>query len=76
MKVRELVELSTAQRAALIAAAAPMARKAAAADRVVAYVRRYPLFTSVLVGAVALAGPRRIFDMGSRALALYALLRR
>jgi hypothetical protein len=76
MNVHELVQRSSAQRAALIAAAEPILHKAAAVDRVVAYVRRYPVFTSVVVGAVALAGPRRLLDLGTRAVTLYALLRR
>lgn len=70
----ELVRRSAAQRAALLAEAEPMARKAAEVDRVLTYVRRYPVFTSVAVGAVALLGPRRIWDMGARAITLYMLL--
>lgn len=73
---QELIERSTAQRAALLAAAEPIARKAAAVDRVVAYVRQYPVLASLAVGAVALIGPRKLFDLGARAIALYALLRR
>ncbi len=38
--------------------------------------RRYPVVTALAVGAVALIGPRRIFDLGTRALTLYMLLRR
>jgi hypothetical protein len=74
VKVRELVERSTAQRAALLADAEPIVRKAAEVDRVLTYVRRYPVFTSVAVGAVALLGPRRIWDIGARAITLYMLL--
>jgi hypothetical protein len=73
---QELVERSTAQRAALLAAAEPVVRKAAAVDRVVAYVRQYPVLASLAVGAVALIGPRRLFEVGTRAIALYALLKR
>jgi hypothetical protein len=73
---QELVERSAAQRAALLAAAAPIVSKAAAVDRVVSYVRRYPVLSSFAVGAVALAGPRRLLDLGSRAVTLYMLLRR
>lgn len=76
MSVRELVELSTAQRAALVAAAGPIADKLGKVDRVLGYVRRYPLLTSVLVGAVALAGPQKVFALGARALTLYSLLRK
>ena len=72
---RELVERSSAQRAALFAAAEPLARKAAALDRVVSYVRSNPVVSAVAVGAVALLGPRRIFDLGARAITLYTLLR-
>jgi YqjK-like protein len=76
VKIKALVERSTAQRSALIAAARPVVEKAVAVDRVVAYVRRYPVLTSVAVGAVALAGPRKIFDLGTRVLTFYALLKR
>lgn len=72
----ELVERSANQRRALVAAAEPIARKAAAVDRVVAYVRRYPVAAAVGVAALVLLGPRRILDLGTRALTLYALLRR
>jgi hypothetical protein len=73
---QELVERSSAQRAALLAAAQPIARKAAAVDRAVAYVRQYPVLASLAVVAVALIGPRKLFDLGARAIALYALLKR
>jgi YqjK-like protein len=73
---QELVERSAAQRTAVLAAAEPIVRKAAAVDRVVAHVRRYPVVASVVVGAVALIGPRRLLDLGMRALAFHALLKR
>ena len=76
MNTRELVELSTAQRAALVATAEPLVRKAEAVDRVVGYVRRNPAVTAVAVGAVALLGPRKLLDLGARAVTLYTLLRR
>jgi hypothetical protein len=72
---RELVERSGAQRAALLAAGEPLARKAAALDRVVGYVRANPVVSAVVVGAVALLGPRRLYDMATRAVTLYLLLR-
>jgi hypothetical protein len=72
----ELVERSAAQRNALLAAAAPLVRTGAPLDRVVAYVRQYPVLASLAVGAVALIGPRRLFEVGTRAIALYALLKR
>jgi hypothetical protein len=72
----ELVERSARQRRALVATAEPVVRRAAAVDRVVALVRRYPIVSSLVVGAVALYGPRRVLQLGTRALTLYALLRR
>jgi hypothetical protein len=72
----ELVALSTRQRAALLVAAQPLVRKAGSLDRVVGYVRRNPLITAVAVGAFALLGPRKLFDLGARAVTLYTLLRR
>ena len=73
---QELIERSAAQRSALLDAAEPLARKAAALDRVIAYVRPYPVLAALVVGAVALIGPRKLLDMGMRAIAFYALLRR
>ena len=46
-----------------------------AGAHVVAEVRRYPVLSSLVVGAIALLGPRRILDWGSRAITLYALLK-
>ena len=76
MTREELVELSSRQRAAVIAAAEPIIDKAEKVDRVVGYVRRNPVVAAVAVGAVALLGPRKIFDLGARAITLYMLLRR
>lgn len=76
MKIEALIRRSTEQRAALVACAEPIVRKAAVLDRVVTQVRRHPVVSSVLVGAVALLGPRKILDLGTRALTLYALFRR
>ena len=75
MKVAELVRRSSEQRATLLAEAAPIVHRARSVDRVVSYVWRYPVLTSVVVGAIALAGPRRVLDLGARALTLYALLK-
>ncbi len=72
---RELVERSAAQRAALVGKTEPLLRKAVALDRVVGSVRRHPLVTGVTAGAVVLLGGRRLFELASRAIALYALLR-
>ena len=76
MTRHELVELSTRQRAAIIASAEPILDKAEKVDRVVGYVRRNPVVAAVAVGAVALLGPQKIFDLGARAITLYMLLRR
>jgi len=73
---QELVDRSAAQRAALSVCAEPLVRKAASLDRVVGYVRRNPVIAAVAVGAVALLGPRKIFDLGARAITFYMLLRR
>jgi hypothetical protein len=72
----ELVERSMTQRAALVADAKPLLSKAAAADRIAGMLRRYPVVTVLAVGAVALIGPRRLFDYGTRAITLYMLLKR
>jgi hypothetical protein len=73
---QELVARSTAQRAALVAESEPLLRKAAAADRILQKLRRYPVVIGAVAAGVALLGSRRIFDLASRALTLYALLRR
>jgi len=44
--------------------------------RVVGAVRRNPVVAAIAVGAVALLGPRRIWELGARAITLYTLLRR
>ncbi len=72
----ELVVRSAAQRAALVADAGPLISKAEAADRILAKLRRYPVVIGAVAAGVALLGSRRIFDLASRALTLYALLRR
>jgi hypothetical protein len=72
----ELIERSTALRAALAHAAAPIVQKAAAADRIVAPLRRHPLIIAVTLGVVAVAGTRRLVPWLTRAFALYALLKR
>jgi hypothetical protein len=72
----ELVERSAAQRASLLAAAAPLTDKAAAVDRLVAAARRHPVVTMLGAGAVALLASRRLFGFATRLLTLYALIRR
>jgi hypothetical protein len=73
---RELVERSSLQRSALALSAEPLVRKTAAFDRLVSSLRRYPLVAAVAVGAVVIVGPRKLFDLGERALALYMLLKK
>ena len=73
---RELVERSSVQRAALFVSAEPLLRKAAALDRYVGYVRRNPVVSALAVGAVAVLGSRRIFDLAGRAITLYMLFRK
>jgi len=73
---QELVERSMTQRAALVANARPLLGKAAAADRILSTLRRYPVVLTVIAGAVALIGPRKLFDYGTRAITLYMLLKR
>lgn len=72
----ELVERSTALRAALVHAAAPIVQKAATADRIVTALRKHPWVTAAAVGAVALAGRRSLLPWLTRALTLFALLKR
>lgn len=72
----ELVERSAAQRAAIVSNAAPLLSKAEALDRIVSRVRRYPLATAAVAGAVVFLGSRRIFELATRALTIYALFRR
>jgi hypothetical protein len=73
---QELVARSSAQRAALIADAEPVLRKAVALDRIVSRIRRYPIATAAVAGAVVFLGSRRIFELATRALTIYALFRR
>jgi hypothetical protein len=72
----ELVQRSAAQRAALAVHAGPLRRKVEAFDRIAARVRRYPVVTALGVGVVALLGTRRIVELATRALTIYALFRR
>lgn len=72
----ELVGRSRTQRAAIATHATPLLHKAELADRIVERVRRYPLITAAVAGAVVFLGSRRIFDLATRALTIYALFRR
>ena len=71
----ELVMRSAAHRAVVVSEGAALVRKGAALDRIVSTVRRNPVVTGIALGAVLLAGPRKLFDLGERLLTLYLLLR-
>ena len=73
---QELLERSSAQRAAIIAHAGPLLQAGAVADRLLSRVRRHPIAVTVGLGAVVLLGSRKLFDLATRALTLYALFRR
>lgn len=71
-----LVARSRAQRAAVVAAAEPLVRKAEVADRMLARVRRHPLAVTAIGLAVVFLGSRKLFDLATRAITLYAVFRR
>ena len=71
-----LVAHSTAQRAQLVASFEPIGRAAATLDRIVGPIRRHPVIATLAVTGVALLGSRKIFDLASRAVTIYMLLRR
>ena len=71
-----LVAQSAAQRSAIIASAQPLARGAAAIDRITGPVRRHPVLAAIAIGAVTLLGSRKMSDLASRAMTIYMLLRR
>ena len=73
---QELIARSAAERAAIIAAAQPLVHAAGVADRLVSRVRRYPVAVAVVAGAVVFFGSRKLFDIATRAVTLYALFRR
>lgn len=75
MTREELVERSAAQRAAIIAAAQPLLRAAAAPDRIIGYVRRYPAGIAIAAAAIAVLGPRKLLAASARLLTLYTLFR-
>ena len=70
-----LVQRSAHERAALAAAASPLARKLTAVDRVVGAVRAHPVLAGAAVGAVAFLGPSRLLAWIARAAAVYSVLR-
>lgn len=71
-----LVARSARQRSAVIADMEPLLRQSAAFDRVVGSVRSHPVITGLAVTAVALVGSRKIFDIATRLLTVYMLVRR
>ncbi|HYL91423.1 MAG TPA: hypothetical protein VEU32_21920 [Burkholderiales bacterium] len=71
-----LVASSTAQRARLVADCEPLGRAAATLDRIVGPIRRHPVIATLAVTGVALLGSRKVFDLASRAVTIYMLLRR
>ena len=71
-----LVARSAAQRQALMAAAEPLLRKAGAADRLYVRVRRHPVMVAVIGITVAALGTRKLVNLATRAMAIYALFRR
>ena len=71
-----LVAQSAAQRGAIIANVQPLLRGAATLDRIVGPIRRHPLIAALAATGVALIGSRRIFDLATRAITIYMLVRR
>ena len=71
-----LVARSQAERAAIIAAADPILRKAAAADRLLTRVRQHPVAVALVGAAVVALGARKLLGLATRAMAIYALFRR
>jgi len=76
MTKAELVARSAAQRAAIISAAEPLVATAASADRVISRLRQHPVAVVAVAGAIVFLGSRRLFDLASRAVTIYALFRR
>jgi hypothetical protein len=76
MRRRELVLRSAAQRDALVVHFVPIAEKVAKVDRVIASVKRYPMITAAVAGAVTLFGSKKIFSLFARGVTLYTLLRK
>jgi hypothetical protein len=71
-----LVARSRAQREAIVAAAVPLLSKAAAADRLYVRVRRHPVTVALIGITLVVLGARKLVNLATRAMALYALFRR
>ena len=73
---QKLVERSTAQRAALGAAVAPLVAKVATVDRVRDTLRRYPVGVVAIAAGFGVLGWQGTLSLAARLFSLYALLRR
>ena len=71
-----LIAQSNAQRSAIVSNAQPFLKGAATLDRIVGPVRRHPVIAALAVTGVALLGSRKIFDLATRAVTIYMLVRR
>jgi hypothetical protein len=71
-----LVARSATQRRAIIDGMQPLLRYAAPFDRVVGSVRSHPVIIGLAATAMALVGSRKIFDIATRLLTVYMLVRR
>ena len=72
----ELVAQSRAQREAIIAAAVPLLQKAAAVDRIYSRIRRHPVTVAAIGIGVVVLGARKLFNVATRVMAIYALFRK
>ena len=72
----EVLERCQSLRSSIAAAAAPIAVKAAAADRIVGAVRRHPFVATLAAGALAGLLPRLRAPWIGRALVLYSIFRK
>ena len=70
-----LVARSASQRSAIIEGTAPLLHHAQRLDRIVGTVRRHPLIAGLAVTGVALLGSRKLFDVATRLLTVYMLVR-
>ena len=73
---QKLVERSTAQRAALGAAVAPLVAKIATVDRVRDTLRKYPVGVVAIAAGFGVLGWQGTLSLAARLFSLYALLRR
>jgi hypothetical protein len=76
MRRHELIERSAAQRAAIARVVEPLVEKTSAVDRAFSSVRRYPMVSGIIAGAVVLVGSRKIFSWVARGITLYTILKK